>query len=310
MKHISLWALALTVVLPSTRLHAQDQTPCLTHQFTEGICDICHQADEEYLYPDQQGFYQISTPQALHWFAQYVSEDVSRATCNVLVTADLDMTGISFSGLGSEEAPFEGEFDGGGHTITNLTIDRSGENNAGLINVGNAKTWIHDLTLGEGCVITGNDNVGGFVGKVNSDKGEEIIFRHLGFEGTINANSNGGGLLGYTDSGLRVLFQTCYAIGTINGTERKNAIISGWSDYVRLTNCYTKRVGTGFQLGYDIVRGNKFIVNNCFTNGTRQSHDNLAVFTDDEMLDGTLLDKLADSAYKQEKGDNNPKLKK
>ena len=48
------------------------------------------------------------------------------STSNFVLTSDIDMSGITLnSTLGTEEFPFQGTFDGQGHTISNLTIDLS-----------------------------------------------------------------------------------------------------------------------------------------------------------------------------------------
>ncbi len=41
-----------------------------------------------------------------------------------ILTSDIDMTGLNFSPIGNNSTPFSGIFDGNGHTISNLTINR------------------------------------------------------------------------------------------------------------------------------------------------------------------------------------------
>ena len=310
MRHIFLWALALIVTLPATRLHAQEQT-CPPHQFVDGFCTVCKQLDEEYLYPDQQGYYQIATPQALRWFAEYVALDAEHASLCARITADLDMANVAFPGLGSNTTPYEGEFDGGGHTITNLVINKSSESGVGFINVGNANTWLHDLTLGSGCSITGSRYVAGFIGKVDNKKGKEIHVQRLGFEGIVNVNNNGGAIIGCVpDNSVHAYLQSCYSTGTIYG-KYDNGALCGWASYAHVKNCYVRVKGNGFESGSDVVRGwTPMKFHNTYASGAAQKSDGLGTFTTTEMQNGTLLNKLADPAYKQEEGDDNPKLKK
>ena len=72
--------------------------------------------------------YQISTAGELFWFASLVNgtlEGVEQntAACAVL-TADINLSGRTWTPIGtSTRNYFEGTFDGGGNTISNLTID-------------------------------------------------------------------------------------------------------------------------------------------------------------------------------------------
>lgn len=54
---------------------------------------------------------------------------------NYRLTADLDLNGVSFGGIGTTSVPFTGMFDGQGHTISNVTINAAGEDNIGFFGV-------------------------------------------------------------------------------------------------------------------------------------------------------------------------------
>ncbi len=76
---------------------------------------------------------------------------------------DIDMNGVAFDGIGSRLNYFEGTFDGDGHTISNVTIDRSNDSDVvgffGHISEGTVKNLIID-----GASITGKNYVGGIIG--------------------------------------------------------------------------------------------------------------------------------------------------
>jgi hypothetical protein len=88
--------------------------------------------------------YQIATLDNLYWLSQTpaVWDRVYDGSWNVYhfeLAADIDATntaiwdnGKGFSPIGNETDEFHGHFDGKGHTISNLTIDRSDEDNVGL----------------------------------------------------------------------------------------------------------------------------------------------------------------------------------
>ena len=77
---------------------------------------------------------EIGLPEDLAIFAHAVNHgDLSgRADLTVRLTADLDMTGFRWVPVGFGEAEFAGLFDGGGHTVQGLTIQKKGPGNYGL----------------------------------------------------------------------------------------------------------------------------------------------------------------------------------
>ena len=63
------------------------------------------------------------------------------------ITADIDMAGYTFPGIGTNNAPFCGEIDGCKNIISGLMMKRTSETGVGLVNVGTSGLEIHDLTL-------------------------------------------------------------------------------------------------------------------------------------------------------------------
>lgn len=281
------------------------------HQFDEGICKVCHRVDEEYLYPDYEGYYRLSSPYALRWFAAYVNASTDRSGLDARITADLDMTGLSFQGIGSLASPYSGEFDGGGHTITNLSLQCADDDNIGFVNVATCDAYIHDFTLGQGCTISGHRYVGGFVGKAVGSDGDEIMLERLGFEGVVSVGAdNGGAIIGCVPNNNVVTRVTsCYSTGRVNGSSDCGAL-SGWSSRARFINCYVRLTGRGWEQGHDVSRGFTPIFRNCYAYGAGQTGDGLGTFTLDEMHDGTLLRRLGDAAFTQTVGqDEHPVLR-
>ncbi|MNT62364.1 hypothetical protein D3C72_2000790 [compost metagenome] len=72
---------------------------------------------------------------------------------------DIDLSGITWQTIGSEENPFTGELNGNGKKIKNLSITKS-ENNVGLFGYSNGN--LKNINL-ENVNVTGKDNVGGIV---------------------------------------------------------------------------------------------------------------------------------------------------
>lgn len=137
-----------------------------------------------------------------------VRQDLST---NFKLVADLDSTstgydelagksangGSGWNPIGDSNNPCTGTFDGNGHTISELYIDRPSTENVGLVSY--LDGTISNLTL-TSIDITGNNDVGGIVG--TSYKGS---IEDCSADGTVHAtNQNVGGIAGSTlDSMVR-----------------------------------------------------------------------------------------------------------
>ena len=279
-----------------------DSATYLPHSFADGLCSVCLLVDEEYMYTDYEGYYEIATPEALRWFAHFVNSVPGHSAEYCRITKDINMTGIAFPGIGTNDAPFSGEIDGRSNIISGLKMNRTGETGIGLVNVGGDGLEIHDLTLDSSCTFTGYRYVGGFAGKVYGEGGGNARFTNLGFEGTVNVNDNGGGIVGcIPNNSFTAYFENCYTTGTVNGTSECGAL-SGWSSYARIRNCYALVKGKGWESGHDVCRGFTPRFTNSYACGAAQTGDGLGIFTEADMQDGTLLSKLWPDAYHQEVG--------
>ena len=121
--------------------------------------------------------------------------------------------GEGFVPIGSSVAPFQGQFDGKGYTITSLTIDRAAETLVGLfglvVEVGSALT-IKDVTI-SGASITGDDYTGAIAGLIQGD----ITVSGCTVSGTISAGDSGGGIVGDASMGARI--SDCASTCTVGG---------------------------------------------------------------------------------------------
>ncbi len=77
------------------------------------------------------------------------------------LTADLDLTGLPFTPIGSPEQPFTGSFDGNGYRISGLALNSAGSYQ-GLF--GYSTGVIRNVTLDASCSIAGSTYVGGIAG--------------------------------------------------------------------------------------------------------------------------------------------------
>ncbi|MDR2408069.1 MAG: hypothetical protein LBE13_08160 [Bacteroidales bacterium] len=126
---------------------------------------------------------------------------------------------------------FKGIFNGNGHKIANLWINRTSEDYVGLfgyIYTSNIKNL--GVEINEGKSINGNDNVGGIAGYAYKSN---IIKSYSA--GNVSGNSQVGGIVGYA---TRSSIEDVYSTGNINGNSyiggiagnlNTNAIIRSYS---------------------------------------------------------------------------------
>ncbi|MEI9966476.1 MAG: peptidoglycan-binding domain-containing protein [Candidatus Moraniibacteriota bacterium] len=111
-------------------------------------------------------------------------------------------TGSGFEPVGGSSSPFEGSFDGAGHVIDNLFIDRSSTSNVGLFGFVGDEGLISNVGL-TNVDITGSSYVGGLVGRLSA---ATVEYSYV--EGTVEGASNVGGLAGGAINGI---VRTSYA---------------------------------------------------------------------------------------------------
>ncbi|MDC1107375.1 hypothetical protein OAT16_11745 [Prolixibacteraceae bacterium] len=131
---------------------------------------------------------------------------ISKMRANYIQTCDIDLSPIYvegredsinasliFQGIGDEDLPFAGTYDGQGHKITKMTLDRQDSSNVGMFGV-ILEGSVKNLRL-EDCVMHGDERVGTLCGwSVGS------ILANIHSSGQINiSSSKAGGVVGALD---------------------------------------------------------------------------------------------------------------
>lgn len=129
----------------------------------------------------------ISTPAELNSVTEFPNMDFQ-------LTADLDMTGVAFSGLCSSSSPFTGTFDGNGHIIKGLTYSNTSTNNMGLF-VATSGATIEKLGI-EGASIVANKEVGALIGLMNGGTVDQCYVSNSYIEGLDHVASIAGKIYG------------------------------------------------------------------------------------------------------------------
>ena len=220
------------------------------------------------------------------------------------LTADIDMSGVDFRGIGAYDGtdatssdlpeaarkPFSGEFDGAGHIISNLTINRPKDHNVGFFNfIRGAK--IHDLTL-ENADITGLYSVGGIAGvadvKLDTESAENCVGNMIGrcrVTGSVksaNTDTSGvpkgsytGGIIGFNNgdidskTGISIYSSVdqCVSEAEVTGGAIYVGGLAG-GNYGYITDSRARGKVTGDRCAGGFVGGNNGSIINCAAEGS------------------------------------------
>ena len=193
---------------------------------------------------------------------------------------------LGWDPIGDYYFPFTGTFDGNGHKVTGLWIDRPNEEEIGLFgeiygsgakvkNLGveiadqgiTGETWAGGLAglieyaAIENCYVTGSGlvtvtapftaTVGGLVG-TNFDGSIKNCFTSVAVTGknaTLYTGSWVGGIAGMNDGTI----ENCYAVGEITVGERLGAIVGSNGTFGTITGCFFDADTSGLSdgVGYD-----------------------------------------------------------
>ena len=128
-------------------------------------------------------------------------------------------TGNGWEPVGdSLNVPFRATFDGNGHTISNLMINRTGRTHTGLFGyVRFEQSKIANLGLLD-VNITGGDRVGGLVGSIFG-----AAVRNSYVTGSVEGGNSVGGLVGFTSRGS--ITNSYAATGSVTGSTRIGGLV-------------------------------------------------------------------------------------
>lgn len=200
----------------------------------------------------------ISTKEQLLALAN--ATDAETLGKNYKLSADLDLTGINFPGIGTAAQPFTGRFDGQNHTISNVTV--FGTDNVGFFGVIKGAK-IQNLNL-KSVSITGEKKVGGLVGYAQAELGTDDLSQNVAnliggctVSGTVTGSNQVGGLVGLNEGKTDpdTLFSIASTIDkssadvTVTGNEMTGGLVG------ENTGTITKSAATGAVTGTTMTGG-------------------------------------------------------
>lgn len=202
----------------------------------------------------------ISTKEELLALANV--KDAETLSKNYKLTADLDLSGETFPGIGTAEHPFTGRFDGQNKTISNVTV--SGADKVGVGFFGVIKgAKIQNLNL-KNVSITGVEKVGGLVGYAQAALDKNDLSKNIAnliggctVSGTVKGETRTGGLVGLNEgkADADTLFSIASTIDkssadvTVTGKDMTGGLVG------ENTGTITKSAATGAVTGTNSTGG-------------------------------------------------------
>jgi hypothetical protein len=201
----------------------------------------------------------------------------------------------NWTAIGTNTSSFTGSYDGGGYTISNLTINKPSDDFQGLFGyISGSSAIVKNFGL-VNCDIKGKDYVGGVVGYNNTGSTVENCYATGNVSGSGYGNdSNGcvGGVVG-RNNGAAVKYcaagteagsgdvggvvggnnegtvENCYATGNVSSSGSFVGGVVGWNNKGTVKNCYATGNVTGSSYVGGVVGSNYYggTVENCYATG-------------------------------------------
>lgn len=195
---------------------------------------------------------------------------------SVVLTADIDMTSVSnWTPIGTVGKPFDGAFDGGGHTIKGLCVNSPETDNVGLFGYAKNAT-IYNLHL-YNPTVKGKNNVGTLLGYAAEDvrisaedvRISDVLVTASGSGDdyyTVSGEHDCGGIVGYAS---QCSIERCMFSGVIKGVLLNGGGILGYGyNDVTISDCsashYIQTNGTdGNDLGGIVGAAARVTIERC-----------------------------------------------
>lgn len=251
------------------------------------------------------GVYHIDSPEQLAYIAKIVNEGNTLEGQTVLLRNDLDLSEKIWMPIGRYNAPFSGELNGNGHSVTGLAISYNSlgylEGYAGLVGYAGATAYLHHLNIDgnilsdrfhcglllggsqsgsriKRCIVTGSvtaaASIGGVAGtayQISQCEARNVVL-------TTNPNNGGaGGIcydLNYYDESDTYVSE-CVSSGTIISYCNMGGIVGAASGSKKIKNCFSSMVLTGNSMigGIADYIGDDAVVENCYYTGSITSSE-------------------------------------
>ena len=205
---------------------------CTIGSWVDGGGESGEAEDLGYIYDSNTKTYTVYNAKGLLAWNEAAQKDES---INCTLTADIDLTGKDWTPIGTDyDNSYTGTFDGGGHTITGLTVTTNDEY-AGLFgylsNFNNAAGTVKNVVM-EGIQITCNHRSGYAGGVVGYSWG---TIENCSVSGSVSGTVSVGGVVGIQRDGS---ITGCSSSATVKGTLNVGGVAGQTIFGATLTACY------------------------------------------------------------------------
>ena len=202
---------------------------CTIGDWADGGGESGEAEDLGYIYDSNTKTYTVYNANGLLAWNEAAQKDRS---INCTLTADIDLTGKDWTPIGTSSGnSYTGTFDGGGHTITGLTITTK-DQFVGLFGYLNRAGTVKNVVM-EGIQITSNHMFGCTGGVVGYSWGGTI--ENCSVSGSVSGTVYVGGVVGVQIGGS---ITGCSSSATVKGTVDVGGVAGQTNSSATLTACY------------------------------------------------------------------------
>ena len=203
---------------------------CTIGSWADGGGESGEAEDLGYIYDSNTNTYTVYNADGLMNVAELVNG--GKTDINITLTADIDLTGKGWTPIGTDyDNSYTGTFDGGGHTITGLTVTTN-DKYAGLFGWLNRAGTVKNVVM-EGVQITSNQIYGGSIGGVAGYSWGTI--ENCSVSGSVSGTVYVGGVVGVQIGGS---ITGCSSSATVKGMVDVGGVAGQTNSSATLTACY------------------------------------------------------------------------
>ena len=203
---------------------------CTIGSWVDGGGESGAAEDLGYIYDSNTNTYTVYNADGLMNVAELVNG--GKTDINITLDKNIDLTGKGWTPIGTDyDNSYTGTFDGGGHTITGLTVTTNDEY-AGLFGWLNRAGTVKNVVM-EGVQITSNQIYGGSIGGVVGYSWGTI--ENCSVSGSVSGTVYVGGVVGAQIGGS---ITGCSSSATVKGTVDVGGVAGQTNSSATLTACY------------------------------------------------------------------------
>ena len=178
---------------------------------------------------ESNGSYTVTSADGLMNIAKLVNG--GKTDINITLTADIDLTGKNWTPIGTDyDNSYKGTFDGGGHTITGLTVTTN-DQFVGLFGYLYRASTVKNVVM-EGVQITNNHGSGYAGGVAGFSRG---TIENCSVSGSVSGTVYVGGVVGDQWVGS---ITGCSSSATVKGTRCVGGVAGDKNSGATMTACY------------------------------------------------------------------------